>query len=154
MNRDNPTITATAIAEDLGGLALALEQAGSSISQRRLSLAAYRKQWQSNREQVLLWSDAQRMQYDRSLATTWLTSYREVSDGARTLLRRLAWLSPQPIPESLLEVAVPADAEAHTAGWEALAELEGWSLVDRSGEASTLTVHCPVSTTLAAALPQ
>jgi hypothetical protein len=92
--------------EDLGGLALALEQAGAYISQPRLSLAAYRSQWQSGLEQVLNWSDPQRMQYDdRSLATTWLTSYREVGDGARTLLRRLAWQAPEPIPESLLEVA-------------------------------------------------
>jgi hypothetical protein len=127
--------------EDLGGLALALEQAGAYISQRRLSLAAYRSQWQSSREQVLPWSDAQLMQYDRSLATTWLTSYRAVSDGARTLLRRLAWLSPEPIPESLLEVAVPADEDVHTGGWEALVELEGWSLVNRSGEAPLFTVH-------------
>jgi hypothetical protein len=92
---DEEATTAAAIAvKDLGGLALALEQAGACISQRRLSLAAYRRQWQSSREQVLHWSDAQLMQYDQSLATTWLTSYRAVSDGASTLLRRLAWLSP------------------------------------------------------------
>jgi tetratricopeptide (TPR) repeat protein len=139
---DEDATTAAAIAvEDLGGLALALEQAGAYISQRRLSLAAYRSQWQSSREQVLLWRDAQLMQYDRSLATTWLTSYRAVSDGARTLLRRLAWLSPEPIPESLLEVAVPIDAQAQTGVWEALVELEGWSLVNRSGKAPLFTVH-------------
>jgi tetratricopeptide (TPR) repeat protein len=134
--------TAQAIAvEDLGGLALALEQAGAYISQRRLSLAAYRSQWQSQRQMVLAWSDPQLMQYDRSLATTWLTSYQEVDPPARTLLRRLAWLSSEPIPESLLEVEVPGDPEAAEGAWEAISQLEAYSLVNRSGEAPTFSLH-------------
>ncbi|MFN9570422.1 MAG: tetratricopeptide repeat protein, partial [Cyanobacteriota bacterium] len=134
--------TAQAIAvEDLGGLALALEQAGAYISQRRLSLAAYRSQWQSQREVVLAWSDPQLMQYDRSLATTWLTSYQEVDPPARTLLRRLAWFSTEPIPESLLEVEVPGDPEAAAGAWEAISQLEAYSLVNRSGEAPTFSLH-------------
>ncbi|MFN6353691.1 MAG: NB-ARC domain-containing protein, partial [Cyanobacteriota bacterium] len=134
--------TAEAIAvEDLGGLALALEQAGAYISQRRLSLAAYRSQWQSQRQVVLAWSDPQLMQYDRSLATTWLTSYQEVDPPARTLLRRLAWFSSEPIPESLLEVEVPGDPEAAAGAWEAISQLEAYSLVNRSGEAPTVSLH-------------
>jgi hypothetical protein len=74
-------------------------------------------------------------QYDRNLATTWLTSYQQVSEAARTLLRRLAWLSPEPIPESLLEVDVPGDPEATGDGWEAISQLESYSLVNRSAEA-------------------
>lgn len=38
-------------------------------------------------------------------------------------------------------MAVLVDAEAHTGGWEALVELEGWSLVNRSGDAPLFTVH-------------
>jgi tetratricopeptide (TPR) repeat protein len=142
--------------DDLGGLALALEQAGAYISQRRLSLSAYRRQWQSNRQVVLAWSDPQLMQYDRSLATTWLTSYQQVSEAARTLLRRLAWLSPEPIPESLLEVAVPASGwmdrilavcqsilgKKRFPDWtEALAELDSFCLLDLSAEGSSFSVH-------------
>jgi hypothetical protein len=82
-----------------------------------------------------------RTQYDRSLATTWLTSYQQVSEAARTLLRRLAWLSPEPIPESLLEVDVPGDPEAAGDGWEAISQLDGFSLVNRSAEAPTFSVH-------------
>ncbi|MFN6354329.1 MAG: tetratricopeptide repeat protein, partial [Cyanobacteriota bacterium] len=141
MAADDAT-TAQAIAvEDLGGLALALEQAGAYISQRRLSLAAYRSQWQSQRQMVLAWSDAQLMQCDRSLATTWLTSYQEVDPPARTLLRRLAWFSTEPIPESLLEVGVPGDPEAAAGAWEAISQLEAYSLVNRSGEAPTFSLH-------------
>jgi len=127
--------------DDLGGLALALEQAGAYISQRRLSLSAYRSQWQGNRQVVLAWNDPRLTQYDRNLATTWLTSYQQVSEAARTLLRRLAWLSPEPIPESLLEVTVPGDPEAAGDGWEALNQLEGFSLVNRSAEAPIFSVH-------------
>jgi tetratricopeptide (TPR) repeat protein len=127
--------------DDLGGLALALEQAGAYISQRRHSLIAYRSQWQTNRQMVLAWNDSRLTQYDRSLATTWLTSYQQVSETARTLLRRLAWLSPEPIPETLLEVAVPGVPEAAGDGWEAISQLDGFSLVNRSAEAPTFSVH-------------
>jgi hypothetical protein len=127
--------------DDLGGLALALEQAGAYISQRRLSLSAYRSQWQGNRQVVLAWNDPRLTQYDRNLATTWLTSYQQVSEAARTLLRRLAWLSPEPIPETLMEVAVPGPLEVAGDGWEALNQLEGYSLVNRSAEAPTFSVH-------------
>jgi len=127
--------------DDLGGLALALEEAGAYISQRRLSLSAYRSQWQSNRQVVLAWNDSRLTQYDRNLATTWLTSYLQVSEAARTLLRRLAWFSPEPIPETLLEVAVPGDPEAAGDGWEAISQLEGFSLLNRSAEAPTFSVH-------------
>ncbi|MFM7548870.1 MAG: hypothetical protein ACKO8I_08335, partial [Cyanobacteriota bacterium] len=81
--------------EDLGRLALGLEQAGAYISQRRLKL-----------------SDC------RSLATNWFTSYQQVSESARCLLR-LALLSPEPIPESLLAVDVAGDMEGSGDGGEA-----------------------------------
>jgi hypothetical protein len=136
------TSEARAIAvDDLGGLALALEQAGAYICQRRLSLRAYRSQWQSNRQVVLAWNDSRLTQYDRNLATTWLTSYQQVSEAARTLLRRLAWLSPEPIHESLLDMDVPGAPEAAGDGSEAISQLEGFSLLNRSAEAPTFSVH-------------
>jgi tetratricopeptide (TPR) repeat protein len=136
------SVTAQAIAvEDLGGLALGLEQAGAYINQRRLSLAAYRNQWKCNRQAVLAWVDPRLMQYDRNLLTTWFTSYQQVSESARTLLRRLAWFSLEPFPESLLEVEVPGDPKAAAGAWEAISELEAYSLVNRSSEAPTFTLH-------------
>ncbi len=138
---DDASLARAMAVDDLGGLALALEQAGAFISQRRLRLSDYRSQWQSNRQVVLAWNDPRLMQYDHSLATTWLTSYQQVSEAARTLLRRLAWLSPEPIPESLLDVAVPGSLEVAGDGWEGLNQLEGFSLVNRSAEAPTFSVH-------------
>ena len=93
--------TALLIGEDLGHLALALEQAGAYISKRRLSFAGYRSEWQQRRAQVLAWNEPRLTQYPVSLAITWLTSFEQLSEEARTLLRRLAWLSPAPIPENL-----------------------------------------------------
>ena len=90
---------------------------------------------------VLAWNDSRLTQYDRNLATTWLTSYQQVSEAARTLLRRLAWLSPEPIPESLLDMDVPGAPEAAGDGSEAISQLEGFSLLNRSAEAPTFSVH-------------
>jgi tetratricopeptide (TPR) repeat protein len=137
--------TAKDLAADLGHLALALEQAGAYIGQRRLTLAGYRAEWERRRGDVMAWFDPRLMQYPSSVAITWLTSFEQLGEAARKLLRRLAWLSPEPIPESLLEVALPgveaiAAAEAGAA-MDALVELEDFSLVNRSVEAPEFTVH-------------
>jgi hypothetical protein len=103
------------LAQDIDGLALALEQAGAYIDERGISISRYRKDWQERREKVLSWFDPQLMQYPESVATTWLTSFQQLSAAAQMLLRRLAWLSSEPIPESILEVAVAAGPAAR--GW-------------------------------------
>ena len=133
--------TALLIGEDLGHLALALEQAGAFISQRRLSFAGYRSEWQQRRAQVLAWNEPRLTQYPASLAITWLTSFEQLGEAARTLLRRLAWLSPAPIPESLLEVAIAGEAPNPGGAFDALVELEGLSLLNRSSEAHQFVVH-------------
>ena len=133
--------TALLIGEDLGHLALALEQAGAYISKRRLSFAGYRSEWQHRRAEVLAWNEPRLTQYPVSLAITWLTSFEQLSEEARTLLRRLAWLSPAPIPESLLDVPSPGEAANPGVVFDALVELEGLSLLNRSGEAPQFTVH-------------
>ena len=133
--------TALLIGEDLGHLALALEQAGAYISQRRLSFAGYRSEWQQRRAQVLAWNEPRLTQYPASLAITWLTSFEQLGEAARTLLRRLAWLSPAPIPESLLEVAIAGEAANPGGAFDALVELEGLSLLNRSCEAPQFVVH-------------
>ena len=135
------TATALLIGEDLGYLALALEQAGAYISQRRLSFASYRREWQQRRAQVLAWNEPRLTQYPASLAITWLTSFEQLGEAARTLLRRLAWLSPAPIPESLLEVAIAGEAANPGGAFAALVELEGLSLLNRSSEAPQFVVH-------------
>jgi hypothetical protein len=138
---DGDKATALEIGEDLGYLALALEQAGAYISQRRLSFAGYRSEWQQRRAQVLAWNEPRLTQYPASLAITWLTSFEQLGEAARSLLRRLAWLSPASIPESLLEVPIAGEAANPGGAFDALVELEGLSLLNRSGEAPQFVVH-------------
>jgi tetratricopeptide (TPR) repeat protein len=123
---------------------LALEQAGAYIDERCISFSSYRREWQQRRDQLLSWFDPQLMQYPQSVATTWLTSFQQLSADAQTLLRRLAWLATEPIPESLLEVATAAgdgvDAEPIEA-IDGLVELDRYSLLSRSNQSDSFLLH-------------
>ncbi|HEV7505734.1 MAG TPA: tetratricopeptide repeat protein [Thermoanaerobaculia bacterium] len=131
---------AIALARELGFLPLALEQAGAYIAERRLTLAAYLEEWQSRHDQILTWFDPRVSHYPASVAVTWQTSVERLSAPARRLLERLAWLGPEPIPESLLKVPVPHSPEEPDSR-DALVELATYSLVTRDGETPTFTVH-------------
>jgi tetratricopeptide (TPR) repeat protein len=131
---------AVALARELGFLPLALEQAGAYIAEGRLTFAAYLEEWHSQHEQVLTWFDPQVSHYPASVAATWQTSVERLSAPARRLLERLAWLGPEPIPESLLDVPVPDSPEEPDLR-DALVELETYSLVTRDGETPAFTVH-------------
>lgn len=136
----NDNTQAALLAETLGYLALALEQAGAYICQHRLTFENYLQQWRSQRDKVLAWYDERLMQYPKSVAVTWQTSFDQLSASARQLLQRLAWLSPAPIPEALLDVPV-TDSENETDPFAALAELESYSLVARARDNPSFTVH-------------
>jgi tetratricopeptide (TPR) repeat protein len=143
---DDP-LAARDLAQQLDGLALALEQAGAYIDERRITFSRYRQEWQQRRQQLLSWCDPQLMQYPQSVATTWLTSFQQLSAAAQTLLRRLAWFSTEPIPESLLEVAVAA-GDGDTAepieaieAMDGLVELDRYSLLSRSSQSDSFLLH-------------
>ncbi|HEV7672171.1 MAG TPA: tetratricopeptide repeat protein [Thermoanaerobaculia bacterium] len=131
------------LARMLGFLPLALEQAGAYIAERRLTFSGYLKEWHSRHEQVLTWFDPDASHYPTSIAVTWQTSVEKLSPLARRLLKRLAWLGPEPIPESLLEVPVPglAEDEVDPEPPATLAELATYSLVVRAADAPTFSVH-------------
>jgi hypothetical protein len=78
-----------------------------TLPQRSLGFAHYLAEWQSQRDKVLAWFDPRLMQYPK--AVTWQTSFDQLGGPARRLLQRLAWLAPEPIPESLMEVPVFSD---------------------------------------------
>jgi hypothetical protein len=48
---------ADAVARDLGGLALALEQAGAYIAKNGLSFSQYRHKWRARKAELLAWND-------------------------------------------------------------------------------------------------
>jgi tetratricopeptide (TPR) repeat protein len=138
------TALALTLARELGGLALGLEQAGAHIATDRIGFARYLKLWSESREKALAWADAAVTGSDRTLATTWATSVARLSPESRRLLERLAFLAPDPIPDSLLDVAVPGEAP-HTDAFEARGGLYAYSLISRviaeDAGASGFVVH-------------
>ena len=60
-----------------------------------------------SRDKVLGWSDSTLTGSERTLATAWATSVDRLTPESRRLLDRLAMLAPDPIPDSLLDVAIP-----------------------------------------------
>jgi tetratricopeptide (TPR) repeat protein len=127
------------VAEELGGLALALEQAAAFIAKRRLPFAQYLEEWRSNRDEVLAWFDATVTGYPRAVAVTWQTSVAQLSEGGRRLLERLAWLAPEKLPEALIDVPIPG-AEAENLR-NAFDDLAAYSLVTRDAEEPFFLVH-------------
>ncbi len=134
---------ATALARELGFLPLALEQAAAYIAERRLTFAGYLEEWHSQHETVVAWFDSRVSHYPASVAVTWQTSFDRLTAPARRLLERLAWLGPERIPESLLDVPVPGLPETEVAPdpHDALVNLATYSLVTRAADAPTFTVH-------------
>jgi tetratricopeptide (TPR) repeat protein len=126
-------------AHELGGLALALEQAAAFIAKRRLTFGQYLEQWRSKREEVLTWFDVTVTGYPRAVAATWQTSVTQLSEGGRRLLDRLAWLAPEKVPESLIDVPIPG-AEAENLH-DAYDDLAAYSLVTRDAERPFFLVH-------------
>jgi hypothetical protein len=95
-------------------LALALEQAGAYIVQRRRSLAKYLVEWRSQESRVRGWHDARVMNYPTSVAVTWQTTFDGLSSSEQALSRLLAWFAPEPIPQFVFE-SDQADAVAQAA---------------------------------------
>jgi tetratricopeptide (TPR) repeat protein len=127
------------VAEELGRLALALEQAAAFIAKRRLTFAQYLKQWRSKRDEVLAWFDETITGYPRAVAATWQTSVAQLSEGGRLLLERFAWLAPEKVPEVLLDVPIPGGEAENLRG--AFDDLAAYSLVTRDADGPYFLVH-------------
>ena len=121
------------LANELGNLALELEQAGAYIAVERIGLGRYLGLWHEKRESVLKWFDKALMSYnhDVGLAATWATSVEKLTSESRRLLDRLAFFAPDPIPDSLIDIAVPGEAANYNAQ-TARAGLYAYSLITRA----------------------
>lgn len=123
---------AQALAGKLGRLALALEQAGAFIAQKRSSLADYLTRWRRRDEAVQQWNDERLTKYPHAVVTTWDTTVEQLSPEGRSLLRQLSWLALEPIPRSLLPEGSVQDA---------LAELANFSLAKFEEGGGQFRVH-------------
>jgi tetratricopeptide (TPR) repeat protein len=131
--------TARELAEELGFLALMLEQAAANIAKRRLTFTQYLEQWRSKRGESLEWFDHTVTGYPRAVAVTWRTSVAQLTEGGRRLLERLAWLAPEKVPETLIDVPIP-NVEGENLH-DAYDDLAGYSLVTRDAEGPFFLVH-------------
>jgi DNA-binding SARP family transcriptional activator len=131
---DRP-VEADTLAELLGDLPLALEQACAYIEQTRMSLPDYVDLFRRHRDGLLL-RDVEGS--GRTVATTWGLAFDRLAaraPRAAELLETIAFLGPDAISVATLARFEPHELELQ----EALRELLRLSLIDR--EADTVRVH-------------
>ena len=148
---------ATRIVREMDGLPLAIVQAGAFIQEVGCSLADYLDLYITHRKQLLARCSRQHADHPDTVATTWSLSFQKIeqqSPGAADLLRLLAFLAPDAIPEELLmrgavamdaPLAIIADALQFN---ETLGVLYRYSLIQRNASAHTLSIHRLVQTVL------
>ena len=131
------------LAQELGYLPLALEQAAAYIQTKGVSFAAYWRVYQQRRLQVLEKEQPQVGNYPASVATTWGINFEAVqasSPAAADVLRLSAFLAPDNIPYEILSLgkdhlgktlatALAEVAEDELVIPELLAELTRYSLM-------------------------
>ena len=150
------------LSRQLGGLPLALDQAGAYLEETGCSLQHYLDLFKSHRAELLRHRGGLALDHPDSVATTWSLSFASVeqrSPLAADLLRVCALLHPDAIPEELfLQGAAhlgPALAAIQTdplAFNKALAVIQSYSLLRRSGREQTLSMHRVVQAVLADAM--
>lgn len=140
------------LAGELGGLPLALEQAGAYITYHQISFAVYLESWRNERKGVLNWYNETTMQYPASVAATWQKTFNHLSPTAATLLRLAAFLASEPIPLEIFEKGeynfrkilelfcedIGQDPDTVSVR-DAIAELATYSMLSRKED--TFTVH-------------
>ena len=144
-------IQALEIAKMLGGHPLAIDQAGAYIEETGANLHRYPELYTNRRTHLLNTRGGIKADHPESVATTLSLSFEKVAqanEAALELLRFLAFLHPDAIPDELLErgasqlgsqlQAVVTDAFEFD---RALGELRKYSLVRRNPDGATLTLH-------------
>ena len=159
---------ARALAEDLGGLPLALEQAAAYTQASGGSLAGYLALFQQRRGEIL--ARGEPSGYPATVATTWALAFDQLeqsASAATSLLRLLAHFAPEAIPLQLLlqpqpgltidlapavvEALTPLLADELAAG-DAVAALREYSLARSAGDGA-VSVHRLVQAVTADQMP-
>ena len=101
--RDSDRLAATELAQELGRLPLALEQAAAYIDATGRTLADYLANFRMHRAELL--ARGEPAGYTKTVATTWALAFgrlEQTSPSATGLLRLLACCAPEPVPLRLL----------------------------------------------------
>ena len=139
------------ISQELGGLPLALDQAGAYLEETGTDLSSYWQIYRQHRANLLAERRGLVADHPTPVATTWSLSFKLVEDknsAAADLLRLCAYLSPDAIPEEILTasasllgpILAPVAANAFLLN-QAVEALRTYSLVRRDPREKTLSVH-------------
>lgn len=149
---------AIAISQMLGGLPLALDQAGAYIEETGCGLQDYIDRYQAQHGKLLQWRGEFAEDHPAPVATTWALAFDKIFQAnpfAIELLRLCAFLAPDTIPEEIFSVAAPDLGPALqplTVDPYKLdvvfKELLKFSLIRRDASTKTLTIHRLVQTIL------
>jgi tetratricopeptide (TPR) repeat protein len=141
------------LAQALGDLPLAMEQAAACIERTRIDFTGYLKRFETHWAELL--SEVKdSTDYPDSVEMTWEISFRQLQDespSAAELLNLLSFLGPDAIPRTLLRAGaddLPATLSDIVANDntldEAIASLRNYSLIDEDG--GLIGVHRLVGT--------
>ncbi len=142
---------AEAIVKELGGLPLALDQAGAYIEETDYSLSGYLDLYRTHRKDLLQRRSKLRTEHPEPVATTWSLSFQKLEQAnpaAADLLRLCAFLDSEAIPEDIITEGVaevgpllqPVAADPYQLN-EAIEVLRTYSLIKRNAETKTLNMH-------------
>lgn len=139
------------IVGELGGLPLALDQAGAYIEETQCSFAEYLHLYRRHRATLLQRRGGVIPDHPEPVATTWSLSFEKIEQAnaaAAELLRLCAFLHPDEIPEAMIiDGASVLNARLQTMARDpfafntAIGELRKYSLVKRNAELQHLTIH-------------
>jgi tetratricopeptide (TPR) repeat protein len=139
------------ITHELGGLPLALDQAGAYLEETGCSLSAYLQLYQRHRLKLLSERRGRVSDHPEPVAKTWELAFGRLQadqPAAADLLRLCTYLSPDAIPEELLtegasclgEQLAPIAADSLLLN-AAIENLRAYSLIGRSRATQTLSIH-------------
>ena len=142
---------ALALSALLGGLPLALDQAGAYIEETASSLSDYLMLYNTQRAALLRERGSAAFDHPESVATTWSLSFaklKTLNPATVELLRFLAFLDPDAIPEEILTLGAselgailePVANDPFSLN-AVIKELLRYSLIRRNPGAKTLSIH-------------
>ena len=139
------------LCDEIGGLPLALDQAGAYIRENACRLSDYLEWYRERRMTLLRERGGLGDEHPEPVATTWSLSFDQVehkSTAAADLLRLCAFLHPDAIPQELITTGTadmgpplePLGTDPLALN-TALKELRAYSLVRRDPATRTLSLH-------------
>ncbi len=141
---------AEAIVTELGGLPLAIDQAGAYIEETGESLAGYLTLYREQRKDLLARRGGIHADHV-AVATTWDLAFKQIEStnpAAIDLMKLCAFLAPDAIAEEMLiegaryvSQALQQAAENKVQWNEMIKDLLKYSLLDRQAKAQTLSLH-------------